>query len=121
MTLADVIAVILDCADPVYSTNEISTEAKLKALRLGWDARTEYPAPYLGRKGRIDLLLSYGSTMVGIEVDNVSVKKKSIEKLKLLDITYRVVVVAYGDLPEIPDGMDAVVSLKSKDFKIRRL
>lgn len=118
MRLIDVIELILGCSDPVYSTNEISIEARLKALKNGWVAKSEYPAPYCGRKGRIDLFLAMGSVTAGIEVDNVNVKLKSIEKLRLLDVTYKIVAVAYGSLPELPTGMDAVISLKEKKFKI---
>lgn len=111
MKIQEVIELILESAKTFKVTNDISATAAVKAEQLGWFAKKEFPAPYRDRAGRIDLFLSHEGVSVGIEVDRKTMKKKSIEKLRLLDIRYKILVVAYDDVCYLPDGIDAALSI----------
>lgn len=114
MKIQEVIDLILDSSESFKVTNDISATAASKAEALGWFAKKEFPAPYRGRAGRIDLFLNHEGVSVGVEVDRKSMKKKSIEKLRLLDLRYKILVVAYDDVKYLPDGIDAVLSLSTR-------
>ena len=120
MKLSDVIELILSCKRQKACTNEIANEAHKKAEPLGWFSKKEFPAPYRNRNGRIDLFLNNEGKSVGIEVDRKSFKKKSIEKLRLLDVSYRVLVIADEDVKFVPSGIDAAVSISHQTFVLAR-
>ena len=51
--------------------------------RLGYEARTEKEV-WRNRKGRINVFAQKGSYLVGIKVDDCSIRMNSIEKLNVL-------------------------------------
>ena len=116
MKLSEVIELILSCRKQKSCTNEIANEAHNKAEALGWFSKKEFPAPYRNRNGRIDLFVNSDGKSAGIEVDRKSFKKKSIEKLRLLDVSYRILVVADEDVKFVPSGIDAVISISHRTF-----
>ena len=95
-------------------TNDVQCIVYDKAISNGWNASKEYPAPYGGtgkfRNGRVDLMLCKGDQRFAIEIDDYTVKEKSIFKLRTLD-AYRIGAVMRGDVTEIPRGLDAVLSI----------
>lgn len=67
-----------------------------------------------GRRGRVDLLV-VGEVLVGIELDNLSPRAKSIEKLQLMRVERRVICLR-GPAWEgtLPRGIDAILKPCSK-------
>ena len=109
---------IRDAGKSFEKTNDIQVAVYNMALDADWYGKKEFPAPYKApqrmRKGRIDLLLGNDGTEYAIEIDDVSVKAKSIAKLLTLS-KVRIAVVARGQLPQKINGIDVVITCADVD------
>lgn len=114
MDTNDVIQLAFDADDRYLESNTVADVMHYAAIRKGWQSKREAPAPTKGRKGRVDLLISHEGYTVAVEVDDRAIKGKSVEKLLSLDVDARVCVIARGDMDDIPNGIDAVVSIRER-------
>lgn len=64
-----------------------------------------------GRRGRVDVYAVRGNLKLAIEIDERTIRKKSIFKLRQIKDAVRVVLLRDGDATEKPEGIDAVISL----------
>lgn len=118
MNIAEVIDMAIQVGDEYLESNAIAELMHYTAISKGWESRREAPAPTNGRKGRIDLLLSHGGFSVAIEIDDRKIKEKSVAKLRSLSVDARVCVIARGVMSSVPEGIDAVVSIRDKSHAI---
>lgn len=82
---------------------------------LGWVTSREVPSPYGDHDGRVDLVTQSPLGSIGIEIDDVTPRYKSFEKLRNLDVAYRVLALRNaGGIFEPPDGIDAIVGLRCR-------
>jgi hypothetical protein len=99
----------------VWPDHAQSMHAELaKALRLnGYYVWMEYPTRDLGdlRDGRIDLYVTWAGGSAGIELDGRKPRKRSIDKLRLID-GYKIVGVRGIERVHCPQGIDAVVTMR---------
>lgn len=101
----------------VADDDRASNAAVLSRLEEhGYLCQNEVPVPSRGDSGqytgRIGIVATKDGTVIAIETDRKSIRKKSLYKLRDYPCDARVVLLRDGECTEPPEGIDAVISLK---------
>lgn len=112
MSLDAIVNIMKGCVWPDHAASmHAGVAASLR--KAGYQVCMEYPTGALGdtRDGRIDLVAIWDGGKAAIELDCRKPRKRSIHKLRLFD-GYRVIGVRGIEGQPIPDGIDAVVTMR---------
>jgi len=70
-------------------------------------------------RGFIDMLVIDGGIMLGVEVDRLTPRERSIQKLRTAPLDFRLIVLTHPETPAMPSpvgGIDALVGLRNGNF-----
>lgn len=91
----------------------IGNALKRKGMDVQWEVTVEDRGD--GYRGRIDLVATWKGSSIGIEIDRLSPREKSIFKLLGSGCHGKVVVLRGAEAIDPPDGIDAVFSVQVQE------
>lgn len=94
------------------SAGNLHVKVRYSLGEAGFQVKSEAPAPYPDRNGRVDLLLASGDFTCAIELDYLTPRDKSIEKLRRLNVSKKIIVLRASSKDLSIPGIDHVIGLK---------